>query len=418
MTLTTIFFIMCGVCVVGIMVALWILQQEASGNAGIQKLSPDELKNYDPATETLKKRQGGTATQAPPKKSAKPKRPRVALQGLFGGQKGGESPVRLDAIEAAPDLPEDKPKKKSFLGKLSLRKSKPSPLDDIPRPTTFPGLHRKETEISSPGLSEGTAAMTTQKPPVSSSHLGSPPGAPPPPKPAAPAPGPANAQPVLPIEEEFQQTKSSAGGGQSDASSRQREHLATVQLDEWKQKYERLDKLFQEKSSQFAQAESQLANEKQNRDDFFKLKSILENEIQEVKDHARDLQHTLKNAQMETEQQKVQAQQLRDKVRILEEEIQRKNSQLKDAPGDARKDQAPPQSPPLGNLNEQNDREEAARKDGSPDPDPMVNLPQDQNPEAGANDGQGPAATQRPPVEGPQPPPPPGSDSSSEDKRF
>ena len=105
MTLTTIFFIVCGVCVLGIMVALWILQQEAAANAGIQKLSPDELKNYDPATETLKNRQGGTATQAPPKKSAKPKRPRVALQGLFGGQKGAESPVRLDAIEAAPDLP-------------------------------------------------------------------------------------------------------------------------------------------------------------------------------------------------------------------------------------------------------------------------------------------------------------------------
>lgn len=417
MTLMTIFFIVSGVCVVGILVALWLLQQEAAANAGVQKLSPEELKNYDPATETLKNRHGGTVTKAPPKRSTKSKKPRVPLQGLFGAKKGADTPVRLDAIEAAPDLPDDMPKKKSLLSKLSLRKSKPSPVDDIPRPTTFPGLNKNESEKeeSPPAPREGTAAMTTQSP-----RGTSPPGShgsqTPPPSHTTPPPEP---QPVLPIEEELHKTRSQGAAGQGDASSRQREHLATVQLDEWKQKYERLDKLFQEKSNQFAQAESQLANELQNRDDFFKMKTILEDEIQEVKDRARDLQHTLKNAQMETEQQKVQAQQLRDKVRILEEEIQQKDADLKESPDTSQDPQDPPQGLPLSKLIEQNEREEAARKEGSPDQNPMVNLPQDQKPDSGAGDGQDPSTTaQQPPADGPQTPPPPGPESSSEDKRF
>lgn len=411
MPLMTIFYIVSGVCVLGILIALWLFQQESLRTvSGIQKVSPDDLKNYDPKTETIRERQGGTATQAPPAQSKKTKKPRVSLQGLFGSKKGQEVPVRLDAIEAAPDEPEKK-KKKSLFG--SFGKSKPSPIDDIPKPTTFPGLQKEEPSKMPP--EQGTASMTTHKPATSGGVPGQKEKSPPPIPPSMGKPPP-EPQPVLPIEQEVEQTKSAAGG-HKDASSKQREHLATVQLDEWKVKYERLDKLFQEKSSHFAQAESQLSNERQNREDFFKLKTLLENELQEVKDRARDLQHTLKNAQMETEQQKVQAQQLRDKVRILEDEIQRKDSQMKDTKPAAEAPQDPPQGLPLSKLIDQNEREEAAGKDGSPGQNPMVNLPQDPKSNDGGNNPQAPSSAEPPEHQGP-PPPSGGPDSQSKDKRF
>lgn len=405
MSLLTIFYVVCGVSALGIILAIWLyIQESLRTKEEVQKIAPEDVKQYDPSTETL----GSEGQDTSKKATKKGKKPRVSLQGLFGNKKGEDTPIRLDAIEAAPDAPESKPKKKSLLSSLSFGKSKPSPLDDIPKPTTFPGLHAEES-IKSPNSSQqGTAAMTTgiggnnpnpvppkQKPPIPKSM-------------ANPSKG---AQPVLPIEQELQETKSAATGHQ-EASSQQREHLATAQLDEWKQKYERLDKLFQEKSNQFSQAESELANEKQNRDDFFKLKTILENEIQEVKDRARDLQNTLKNAQMETEQQKVQAQQLRDKVKILEDEIQINNSQItEDKDVTTHKD--PPPGLPLSKLIEQNEREEAARKDSSPDQNPVVNLPQDQNPSAGdiQQPGSHDSANQTDQ-------PHPDSNPQSEDKRF
>ncbi|MBZ0167430.1 MAG: hypothetical protein K8I00_11545, partial [Candidatus Omnitrophica bacterium] len=224
----------------------------------------------------------------------------------------------------------------------------------------------------------------------------------------------------LPIEQEVQQTKSAASGHQ-DIASRQREHLATVQLEELKQKYERLEKLFQEKSSQFAQAENQLEGELKNREDFFKLKTILESEIHDVKDRARDLQNTLKNAQMETEQQKVQAQQLRDKVHTLEDEIQQKNTELEPHRTAAKDTAKPPPGLPLDKLIEQTRREEAEKKEGSPEENPVLNLPQDQktDPHSPSSSDQQPAPPQESPsVPDEEPPQNPGPDPQSEDKRF
>ncbi|MBZ0167441.1 MAG: hypothetical protein K8I00_11600, partial [Candidatus Omnitrophica bacterium] len=94
MPLMTIFYIVAGICLVGILIALWLMQKEAEQvhSVGIQKLAPEEIKAYDPQTETVNV---GTRTkQAPVKKEAKPKKSRVPLKGLFGRDTAGDISVR------------------------------------------------------------------------------------------------------------------------------------------------------------------------------------------------------------------------------------------------------------------------------------------------------------------------------------
>ncbi len=159
---------------------------------------------------------------------------------------------------------------------VSFGKNKVNPQDDIPQATTFSDLTIKSSPLQAKHLftreekesapSTGTASLTT-------------------------APITTNKPDPLAIK---------------------REQEAADQLKEMKEKYEKLDVLFNEKSQKLANIEGALNNELKNREDFFKLKAILESEIKEVKDRAKELQLALRTARTEIQPQKIQSEQQAD----------------------------------------------------------------------------------------------------------
>ena len=74
------------------------------------------------------------------------------------------------------------------------------------------------------------------------------------------------------------------------SESLERELAASSQLEALKAKYKKLDEMFQEKSEELQKADNTLMNEMKNRQDFDKLKELLEGELREVKGRARELQ--------------------------------------------------------------------------------------------------------------------------------
>ena len=103
-----------------------------------------------------------------------------------------------------------------------------------------------------------------------------------------------------------------------------------AQIEEWKGKYERLDKLFNEKSAALAKSEESLQNELSNRKEFNKLKDMLERELREAKDKARNVQVELNAAKTEAEGSKKRIAQLEEKVTKMEKAILGKDDEVAD----------------------------------------------------------------------------------------
>ena len=102
----------------------------------------------------------------------------------------------------------------------------------------------------------------------------------------------------------------------------------TAQLEEWNGKYERLDKLFKEKSAALEKAEESLRNELNNRKEFNKVKDILEKELREAKDKARNIHTELSAAKAEAEGNKKRTNQLEEKVTKLEKALLGKDDEI------------------------------------------------------------------------------------------
>lgn len=96
----------------------------------------------------------------------------------------------------------------------------------------------------------------------------------------------------------------------------EKEIEVSTQLDELKDKHERLDKLFKEKSDEFIKVQAALDIELRNRKEFNKVKDILEKEISETKDK-------LRKAQVETSAAKTEADSYKKRINILEEKTTR-----------------------------------------------------------------------------------------------
>ncbi|MCA9398436.1 MAG: hypothetical protein KC618_01720 [Candidatus Omnitrophica bacterium] len=114
------------------------------------------------------------------------------------------------------------------------------------------------------------------------------------------------------------------------------------------EKYERLDKLFKEKSAELQKAQSSLDNEQKNRKDFNKVKDILEKEIKDLKDQNKDTEIQLQTAKKEIEDYKQRVNQLEDKSTQLEKELITKEQEieeLKKSPVEAAAPEKPPQPP-------------------------------------------------------------------------
>ena len=103
-----------------------------------------------------------------------------------------------------------------------------------------------------------------------------------------------------------------------------------ARIEEWKGKYERLDKLFNEKSAALTKSEEFLQNELSNRKEFNKLKDMLEKELREAKDKARNIQVELSAAKTEAEGSKKRIAQLEEKIIKMEKAILEKDDEVAD----------------------------------------------------------------------------------------
>ncbi len=102
----------------------------------------------------------------------------------------------------------------------------------------------------------------------------------------------------------------------------------TAQRDQWMEKYQRLDKLFQEESAALTKAEELLQAEVNNRKGFNKLKDILEKELKDAKDKTRITQVELNASQAEGERYKERINYLEEKVTRLEKAIFAKEEEM------------------------------------------------------------------------------------------
>ena len=102
------------------------------------------------------------------------------------------------------------------------------------------------------------------------------------------------------------------------------------ELSELKDKYDKLEALFSEKSTEFEKTKKSLDHELENRKEFNKVKDLLEKELKESKDKARNAQGELNNAQTENENQKKRTEQLEEKSNKLEKDLLKKEDKIDD----------------------------------------------------------------------------------------
>ena len=101
-----------------------------------------------------------------------------------------------------------------------------------------------------------------------------------------------------------------------------------AQIEEWKGKHERLDKLFNEKSAALAKFEESLKAELNNRKEFNKIKDILEKDLREARDKTRSVQMELNTAKTEAEGNKKKAAQLEEKITKMEKALLGKDDEI------------------------------------------------------------------------------------------
>jgi len=102
----------------------------------------------------------------------------------------------------------------------------------------------------------------------------------------------------------------------------------TADLSELKEKYNKLDSMFNEKSAEFEKTKESLNNELKNRKDFNKVKDILEKELKNSKEKTHSTQAELSKVQAETESQRKRSEQLDEKATKLEKDLLKKEDKI------------------------------------------------------------------------------------------
>lgn len=129
---------------------------------------------------------------------------------------------------------------------------------------------------------------------------------------------------VAPAEEPAGETSLS----REEEKSIEKEIDMSIRLNELREKYDKLDALFNEKSAELEKTKTLLDNEIKNRKEFNKVKDLLEKELKDSKDKARDVQVELNNAQMESESHKKRAARLEEKITGLEKSVLEKEDKI------------------------------------------------------------------------------------------
>jgi len=306
-----------------------IIEGKSSSAGNIKKLAPEEIAEL--SGEDIIDRVGlpSEKSDSPPIDEP-PVKKASAIAGLmeklpFGKKKSAakEETPEEDAVDLGEDAPPAKfPQsilKKLGLGKLKLGKG----TEEIPIPesTPFPPLkdiieeekRKKEAEGNindsegSPASTEDSGvltlgASTDTKSAVPGGHL-------PPPD------GHQKIDVGEPLSEEEEKNIES-------------EMNASLELNELKEKYTRVEKMMQEKRDALEKAEKSLSVEKTTQKEFNKVKDLLEKEIRDTKNHAREVQVTLTATKTESESFKKRIAQLEEKATKLEKEIGEKESEI------------------------------------------------------------------------------------------
>jgi len=120
----------------------------------------------------------------------------------------------------------------------------------------------------------------------------------------------------------------------------------TAELSELKEKYDKLDALFNEKSTELENTKNSLDHELENRKDFNKVKDLLEKEMKDSKDKTRNIEVELNNALSESDRNKKRGDQLEEKTTQLEKNLLQKEDEIGDLIKRVQTFAAPPASPP------------------------------------------------------------------------
>lgn len=115
-----------------------------------------------------------------------------------------------------------------------------------------------------------------------------------------------------------------------DAKRIDKEIQLTTDLNEWKEKYARIDTLFTEKSSALEKAKESLENELNHRKEFNKIKDLLEKELKESKERTRNAQQELNAARSEGEAHKKRVLLLEEKIARLEKTLLEEKDKLEE----------------------------------------------------------------------------------------
>ena len=301
-----IFFIIIGLSVLGIGAVIWLLlQDQKSSKEIVEKMAPEEIGGgaftiSPPAPPPLQAKKG---VKSPPKEKGR---------GLFNKLKFGPK-SKPSSISLPISLPIEKKgeegKKKSGgslfgklgLNKLSLGKFKEENLE-VPEPAPLPGLkdfleqEKKKKGEYSPSF--GSASLKTQP----------------------------SEEPVKSPTMEIVKTPTPLSA--EDEKKLERELDASLELTELKNKYGRLEKMFQEKSTSLEHSEQALKTEHQTQKEFNKVKDILEKELKDTRDNARKIQVELTATKTESEIYKRRITQLEEKATKLEREITEKEKEV------------------------------------------------------------------------------------------
>ena len=106
--------------------------------------------------------------------------------------------------------------------------------------------------------------------------------------------------------------------------------MPSSELSELQGKYEKLDALFKEKSTELQKTQESLENEVQNRKEFSTVKDLLEKELKDSKDRTRDIKVEGENTKSEIERHQKRAALLEEKMALLEKDLVEKDDKIND----------------------------------------------------------------------------------------
>ncbi|MBU0468856.1 MAG: elongation factor G [Candidatus Omnitrophica bacterium] len=108
-----------------------------------------------------------------------------------------------------------------------------------------------------------------------------------------------------------------------------REIEIAAELSTLKEKYERLEKLFNEKQFELEAVENNLKSEVKNRKEFNRVKDILEKELRDVRDRSHELNNKTKESEARSENLTRRIEQLEKKLAATEKDLLAKEDEVK-----------------------------------------------------------------------------------------